>query len=188
MTNNQSKKNLAVIVPGMGYHRDKPLLYYAGKLAEAAGYEVIRIEFHDLPLKGNIDPEAIRKTAEMTFAQTEEGLAAVDFDAYENVLFIGKSIGTVAMAKYIAEHHVKACQIWYTPVTDTLSFGTKEAVVFIGDADPCSDVSAIKKRMAKMGLTVHSYPGCNHSLECGDVDRDLETIRDVMQKTKAYLA
>ena len=31
------QNKLAVIFPGIGYTKDKPLLYYAGKLAKAAG-------------------------------------------------------------------------------------------------------------------------------------------------------
>ena len=32
------EKKLAVLFPGIGYHCDKPLLYYSAKLAGAAGY------------------------------------------------------------------------------------------------------------------------------------------------------
>ncbi len=42
------QNKLAVIFPGIGYTKDKPLLYYAGKLAKAAGYNVISVEYHDI--------------------------------------------------------------------------------------------------------------------------------------------
>ena len=50
-----SDKKLAVFFPGIGYTNDKPLLYYSRKLAEERGYEVICMEYHDLPekIKGN---------------------------------------------------------------------------------------------------------------------------------------
>ena len=32
---------LAVIFPGVGYHTDKPLLYYSKKLAFQNGYEIV---------------------------------------------------------------------------------------------------------------------------------------------------
>jgi phosphoglycolate phosphatase len=50
------ENKLAVLVPGIGYHRDKPLLYYAAKLLKNEGYAVKHIEFHDLP--GNIRGDA----------------------------------------------------------------------------------------------------------------------------------
>ena len=41
-------KKLAVIFPGIGYHTDKPLLYYSKKLAKTKDYEVVEIKY-DLP-------------------------------------------------------------------------------------------------------------------------------------------
>ena len=38
MDQNQKGK-LAVIFPGVGYHADKPLLYYGRKLAKQHGYQ-----------------------------------------------------------------------------------------------------------------------------------------------------
>ena len=35
----ESKMKLAVFFPGIGYHCDKPLLYYSRKLAQEWGYE-----------------------------------------------------------------------------------------------------------------------------------------------------
>ena len=33
-------KKLAIIFPGVGYHKDKPLLYYSSKLVKGLGYDV----------------------------------------------------------------------------------------------------------------------------------------------------
>ena len=38
------KKQLAVLFPGIGYHADKPLLYYSAKLARAHGCEVTTVQ------------------------------------------------------------------------------------------------------------------------------------------------
>ena len=43
--NEMSDKRLAIIFPGMGYHKDKPLLYYSRKLLEQMGYDVIEVEY-----------------------------------------------------------------------------------------------------------------------------------------------
>ncbi len=34
----ESITTLAIIFPGMGYHKEKPLLYYSGKIAKALGF------------------------------------------------------------------------------------------------------------------------------------------------------
>ena len=36
-------KKLAVLFPGIGYHYDKPLLYYSKKCLSAYGYEIIEV-------------------------------------------------------------------------------------------------------------------------------------------------
>ena len=48
------KEKLAIIFPGIGYHSDKPLLYYSRKLAKERGYEEIislKYSYEELQLK-----------------------------------------------------------------------------------------------------------------------------------------
>jgi len=46
-----SEKKLAVLFPGIGYHCDKPLLYYAAKLAKSQQYEVLSVPYSGFPEK-----------------------------------------------------------------------------------------------------------------------------------------
>jgi hypothetical protein len=46
-------KKIAVVFPGVGYTKDRPLLYYAGKLAAANGYELIHLDFSGIDWKLN---------------------------------------------------------------------------------------------------------------------------------------
>ena len=41
---------LAVLFPGIGYHVDKPLLYYGRKLAVQRGYEVVGVPYGISPM------------------------------------------------------------------------------------------------------------------------------------------
>ena len=51
---------LAVLFPGIGYHVDKPLLYYGRKLAVQRGYEVVGVPYGNFPdgVKGSPENEA----------------------------------------------------------------------------------------------------------------------------------
>ena len=40
---------LAVVFPGIGYHADKPLLYYSKKLAAQAGWQVVEVAYGAFP-------------------------------------------------------------------------------------------------------------------------------------------
>ena len=182
-----AKKKLAVVFPGIGYHKDKPLLYYATKLVQNMRYEAINVSFHDMPQKVKGDSAMMAKAAILAFAQAEEQLENIDFSDYEDIVFIGKSIGTVALAKYASDHAINAKQIWYTPVEATFSFPGKDVVAFIGDNDPWSDIDIIKEKAAELGVKLFLYPQCNHSLESGDVITDIGIIHEVMKVTASVL-
>ncbi|MCR5526464.1 MAG: alpha/beta hydrolase [Lachnospiraceae bacterium] len=177
---------LAIILPGIGYHKDKPLLYYAAKLAKHSGFEIINIEYYDLP--GNIKGDAIKMqdAAEIAYRQTEEQLSNVDLGKYEKILFIGKSIGTVVVSRFVSEHEINADQIWYTPLEATFDFPKERVIAFIGDADPWSDVNKVKDLAEKMRIPLYSYPDGNHSLETGDVIKDIGYLKDIMYRSKEY--
>ena len=180
------KSKLAILFPGIGYHKDKPLLYYAGKLARTAGYEVMSVAYHDIEKKLE-DPEVMKKGVKKAYAQVEEQLSGVNLADYDDILFIGKSIGTIVLAKYASDHDIKAKQIWYTPLTATFTYAQENIIAFIGDEDPCSDYEDIKKLADKKKVALYTYPGCNHSLESGDVLHDIKVLASVMDKTEEYI-
>lgn len=68
----EKKKKAAVIFPGVGYHTDKPLLYYSKKLAVAGGYEILEVSYGELPsgIKGNA--AKMMEAFEMASARVEE--------------------------------------------------------------------------------------------------------------------
>ncbi len=180
-------KKIAVIFPGIGYNKDKPLLYYAAKLIKEKGYDIVNIEYKDMPQKIRGDIAMMKKAAELAFEQCEEQLASVSFDDYDRIIFAGKSIGTVAAAEYAGKHDLDVCQIWYTPVEATFSFGIRNALAFIGDADPWSDLNEVRRLAKAMEADIHIYPDCNHSLECDDVERNIVIIKEVMGITAKYM-
>ena len=84
----------AVLFPGIGYHCDKPLLYYAGKLARAAGYEVLSVPYTGFPKNIRNDREKIREAIALAVEQTEQNLMGQKWQEQADILFISKSIGT----------------------------------------------------------------------------------------------
>lgn len=180
-------KKLAVIFPGIGYHTDKPILFYSKKLAKQYGYEVMEVPYKDL-LKNAADPEKKLESAFYTaFEQTEELLKDVSFGEYEQLLFISKSIGTVVASAYAKKWNLNVKHILYTPVEQTFSFDPQQGVVLHGTADPMADTQMVQKECRKRKLPLYTIENGNHSLETGDVFRDLEILRDVMGKTEKYL-
>ena len=70
---------LAVIFPGIGYHTDKPLLYYGKKLAASYGYEIVKLSYQHFPEKVKDSKEKMQQSVEIALEQTEEKLKKSNF-------------------------------------------------------------------------------------------------------------
>ena len=124
---------LAVLFPGIGYHVDKPLLYYGRKLAVQRGYEVVGVPYGNFPdgVKGS--PEKMKQAFLSALEQAEEILREVDFGKYEEILFISKSVGTAVASAYGAKHRLRTRNLYFTPVEESFSFMEQPGVVFQGN-------------------------------------------------------
>ncbi len=177
---------IACLFPGIGYTCDRPLLYYAGKLLAAPDREVIRLSYGGFPKISKGSPEDLRLCAETALAQTETQLIGTDWSRYEDILFVSKSIGTVVAAAFAAQHGISCRQVFLTPVEATFGFGVREGIAFHGTADPWADTERIRKACEGAGIPLYLTEGANHSLETGDVLRDLETMKKTMEIVRAY--
>ena len=182
-----SDNKIAVFFPGIGYTNDKPLLYYSRKLAAEHGYEVICTGYHDLPEKIRGNKEKMIQAGRMAFEQCKELLRDIDFTAYDEVLFIGKSIGTVIATQYADAYVDTARLVLYTPLEATFFADIKDAIAFIGEADSWSELDEVKRLAAEKHVPLYTYPDCNHSLECSNQRRNIEILGEVMELTEKYM-
>lgn len=181
-------KKIAVYFPGIGYHCDKPLLYYGRKAARELGYTNDRNVSYTYEA-GNIrgDEKKMKEAYESLFLQTEAELADVDWAEYEDVLFVSKSIGTIIAASYAEKYGLKdARHVLYTPLAQTYLFAPKHAIGFIGTADPWSDTDEIIRLSGENHIPLTVYDDCNHSLECNDTLSNLETLKDIICRTMKF--
>lgn len=180
---------IAVLFPGIGYHCDKPLLYYAGKLAAQHGFgEIVRISYayNGGNIRGNA--EAMRAAFDALYAQAAEALSDIKWEQYEEILFISKSIGTCVAAAYAERNGLAVRHILYTPLKETFQLAPKTAIAFIGTADPWSDAEEIRRLCMDSGIPLTVIPGANHSLETGNALWDIEILREVMGETLTLIA
>ena len=180
-------KKLAVIFPGVGYHTDKPLLYYSRKIASQNGYEIVEVPYGKFPKGVKGSREKMEKAFFSAVEQTEEILKDVDFSAYGDILFISKSVGTAVSSAYAGKHHLKTRNIYYTPVEASFQFMTQPGIAFTGTKDSWVDHEAIKEGCEKGRFPLYIIEGANHSLETGDVMTDLENLQKIMQITEKYI-
>ena len=188
----ESVKNpnrIVVIFPGIGYHVDKPLLYYGKKLAAAYGYVIQEVPYKGFKSGIKGDAVRMREAFEHALAQTEEILAGIRWDQAEDILFLSKSIGTVVAAAYAHRHHLTSVRhIYFTPLKETFDFPAgRAALVFHGTADPWAQDRDIEEGCRRLGLPLVLVPGSNHSLETGDVLKDLDHLQKVMSQVGSWI-
>jgi len=179
---------LAIFFPGIGYTHDKPLLYYSRKIAIDKGYEVRPVEYEKLP--GNVkgSKEKMKEALMIAYEQSVSQLNDIDFEQYEDILIIAKSLGTVAASKFCEEYCKRARLILYTPVEATFLYNIEHAVAFIGDSDPWSDLPLVTDLAEKNKIPLYLYTGCNHSLEVsGDYEKNIENLKNVMDITNEFI-
>lgn len=179
---------IAVLFPGIGYTCDKPLLYYAGKLACNYGYEVKPVPYGNFPagVKGSQ-----RKMEECFFSameQTRDILRDVNWDNYDDILFISKSIGTIVAAAYMKENAIKGRSISYTPLEDTFRFAAGDGIMFHGTRDPwAANSNVIRAECEKIGQPLYITDDGNHSLETGKVLNDINNLKIIMRQTEDFI-
>ena len=178
---------LAVVFPGIGYHCDKPLLYYSKKIAKKCGYEIKEVPYGNFPdgVKGS--PEKMQQAFFQALEQTEEILKDVEFSQYESILFLSKSVGTAVAAAYAEKKHLKTENVFYTPVEQSFAFMKQPGIVFHGTKDPWAETDMVIKKCKESQHPVYLTEDANHSLETGDVLKDLQNMHEIMSLTEQYI-
>ena len=116
----------------------------------------------------------------------------MEYERYEEVLFLSKSVGTVIAAAYAKELREKGiCKklrhIFYTPLEYTFKYDPDEAMAFLGSADPWCVPEEVIRIAKEHRIPLHVYENANHSLETGDALKDLDILKDVMDKTEGFI-
>lgn len=198
-------RKTAVLLPGIGYTVDRSLLYYAGKIAHADGYDVIPVPYTGFQkgIKGNA--ARMRDALDHAIAETEKILTPrliengvlnlhgqTEQDNTTDILFISKSIGTAVAAQYELRHELNARNVYYTPLGETFryvrpgGFGS-HGIAFHGTADPWAGDEEITRPCRELRISLILIPGANHSLETGDVLEDVSRLGEIMKETAGYI-
>ncbi len=189
--------HLAILLPGINYSCDLPLLYYPARVLVARGADVLRVEY---AYNRRPDYAALSSAgqAEWLYADTAAACrAGLAQRAYRQVTLVGKSLGTLAMGHLLtAEPDLAGARaVWLTPLLRLdhlraqIARWSGPSLFAIGTADPYYDAAALAEvQAATKGLAV-VVADADHGMEiAGDVVRSLQAMIEVIQALEQFLA
>lgn len=184
----EDEKKLVCIFPGIGYTCDKPLLYYAAKLAKSRGYDVVCVNYTGFPKDIRGDGRKIKEAVLVGERQTDEILKDIAWNHYDERIFISKSIGTAISIQYAKKITQSVKHILLTPLKESFcGIDTFDAIAFHGTMDNWAKTKEIVQECEKRAIPLHIFEKANHSLETGDIYEDLVILNQVCEKMGAAL-
>jgi len=164
----------AVILPGIRYFSQAPLLWFARETAQAGGWSI-----------SEVDERAPRDQDPFEWMRAQARDALETAAGAERVVVIGKSLGSAAATL------VEGPAVWLTPLLDrpevAEAIGAAAApTLLVGStADPTWAGGAVPENAS---VEVLELEGLDHSLQ---VERDpmasLDVLRDVTARVGAFL-
>lgn len=172
---------LAVLLPGVGYTADRPLLYYAGRLALEHGGDLLRLDYGVDELDAATLPAILDSAA--------EAIRQAEKPQHLYIVLIGKSYGTIIAGKLMNRLRRDTKLVLFTPVRSTLPFMNGDRfIAFSGTADPLLSMEDIARWFGHSHPNYHLYKDANHSLEIeGDTHGSLEILSDALGNLEDFL-
>jgi len=90
-------------------------------------------------------------------------------------------------SRYALEQGLAVRSVLLTPLAETFPFVRGEAIAFHGTADPWAETAAITAACRERDVPLYLTDGANHSLETGDVLRDVRTLEATLERTGDFI-
>jgi hypothetical protein len=163
----------AVLLPGVRYFSQAPLLWFAREAAQARGWSVVEV---DERAPADQEPFAWMR---------EQAQRALDATDAELTVVVGKSLGSVAAPM------VSGPAVWLTPllvrpeIVEALASASAPALLIGSRDDPTWSDGELPENPA---LEVLELDGLDHALQVkGDPLASLDVLRTVTDRTGAFL-
>ena len=189
-------KRLAILLPGVGYNNDMPLLYYSSKVLNSKGYSIFKVNYR---YQGNDEfnnssLQEIRKWIRADVIASTETLFKES--KFEEIVLVCKSVGTIAgleSLKTIKELRT-ARIIWQTPLThmdeivNDLNEIENESLILIGTNDQCYVKENIDLIGAKKNYKNIIIPDADHRLEVSDdIQQSIKIIETITKEISNFI-
>jgi hypothetical protein len=186
-------RSLAIILPGLGYSVQAPLLHFSTGIFLNKSFDVFHVKYQ---YNDGFYDGLSRK--ELTEAIQTDAKAAIDLAiegrAYENFCLIGKSLGTTALSSELKRGlFSQAKVIWLTPllqredVFESMMNSENKGLCFIGENDSCYIEERFSQLSNHPALVSRLIPNANHSLEYdSNPVGSLDLLKEIMKEIENF--
>lgn len=154
-----------------------PLLYFGAKFYVDQDYEKVYIQH---PASGN--------GLEEVYENAKAILSSYNLSEYEDIVFVGKSMGTVVACKLKEELQIDASLVLFTPLMDTLPYMKADNRVVLaaaGDNDRFLEWEVLRDHCERENVPYYIEPGVGHAMEVkDDLAKNLQVLSNVIGRLK----
>lgn len=162
------KQGLVVLFPGTGYTCQEPLMQKIANRFSQRGFEAVKLDFSSVPFREIATLEEAAKRAQPLVL---EQLKNCEPTAYESIVFVSKSLGTVCAGRLEEQWGLPVRQIYLTPLPETLAYvkaGSRVTGMVIGTEDKFLDAGVLQSFCRQRGIPCLVARGTGHRLDYQD--------------------
>jgi hypothetical protein len=197
MRGNGGGRTLGVLLPGLGYTCDMPVMYYAQNLLESLGADVFRMEYrYGVTERFTQANESDQEDWIRDDVTNAYGIASEQGD-YTEVIFVAKSIGTKALSLLLSSGKLDVAMtksIWLTPLLgnphvckELMSVAGRSLVVISAGESALYSAQACKLA-PKLGSSWVVINRVDHGLDVtGDVAASIEALGVIVRSMRQFL-
>ncbi len=187
---------LAMILPGLNYTCDMPLLYYSTQVMLSGGADVVQVKYDYSQTQTRQASSLTERFSQMKADVTQMVQVALQQRSYKHLTLIGKSLGTLAIP-YLLDANLpiqpQTC-IFLTPILSELmpALGLIQqcphTLYVIGTQDHYYDPDLISHFRTTNPDNFMIIEGINHSLEVpGKILLSLSKLETMIQKFDMFI-
>lgn len=187
---------ISIILPGLRYNVDMPMLYHATGILLEAGHSVLSVDTRYSGIQ-EFMAASNQERADWMFKDAEAIYNAIQrLEGYNLSVLVGKSLGTILLS-YLVQNcpDIQECKMfWLTPllqqnwVLNQMVTHKGKSLVVIGTADPNYTDDRIARLVEEGKCEVLTITRGNHSLDVpGGVLASMKQLTSIMSSFKDFI-
>ncbi len=186
---------LAVLLPGLNYSCDNPLLYYTTNICIAHSIDVLQLwaNYNAAEFQSLSEPDQLHWLVGDAAALIAAGRAQ---RSYTRLILVGKSIGTLTLGALLGDTdaYQDPHAIWFTPlirfpvVVRGMLRSSKNSLFLAGSADRSFNTNLLGNTRHFLFHQHLIIDGADHSLQIpGDLSRSLDVMKQIVATIETFI-